>query len=106
MDLTPLPLLERISIERNEAGWRVRFAGPRQDRYRAGIQVIFLATVPKERMLDRATPWVLKRAQWGELHQKLRMGVRGGQAAPGLRLTGEDSKPDLVWYEDREYPGG
>jgi hypothetical protein len=61
-----LETLERISIERNEAGWRVRFAGPRQERYRTGIQVVFLATVPKERMLDRATPWVLKRVQWRE----------------------------------------
>jgi hypothetical protein len=61
-----LETLERVSIERNEAGWRVRFAGPRQQRYRTGIQVLFLATVPKERMLDRATPWVLKRVQWRE----------------------------------------
>jgi hypothetical protein len=61
-----LETLERVRIERNEAGWRVRFAGPRQERYRAGIQVVFLATVPKERMLDQATPWVLKRVKWRE----------------------------------------
>lgn len=61
-----LETLERISVERNEAGWRVRFAGSRQERYRTGIQVVFLAMVPKERMLDRGTPWVLKRVQWRE----------------------------------------
>jgi hypothetical protein len=63
MGLEPL---DRLSMERTENGWRVRFQGPQQARYQEGIQCVFVATVPKERLTATKTPWVLKRVRWSE----------------------------------------
>jgi hypothetical protein len=58
--------LDRLSMEQTGNDWRLRFQGPRQARYRQGIQCVFVATVPKQHLTATKTPWVLRRAQWGE----------------------------------------
>jgi hypothetical protein len=56
--------LQREEIERTARGWRVRFARPANKRYQHGIQPVFIATVPREDLADRTTPWVLERVSW------------------------------------------
>jgi hypothetical protein len=59
-----LEFLERERITELEGGWRVRFRGPQQPRWREGLQGAFVATVPKEFLAERTTPWILKAARW------------------------------------------
>jgi hypothetical protein len=59
-----LEFLQRETIDRTPEGWRVRFAGPARARYQRGIQPVFIATVPKERLADTQTPWLLKQVSW------------------------------------------
>jgi hypothetical protein len=61
-----LEFLERADILRTEQGWRVRFHGPRQRRYQNGIQVAFVATVPKEYLAEQETPWILRIVRWND----------------------------------------
>jgi hypothetical protein len=61
-----LEALDRVSVERTEKGWRVRFQGPRQARYQEGIQCVFVATVPKEHLTAAKTPWLLRSVRWRE----------------------------------------
>lgn len=59
-----LEFLERERITRTADGWRVRFRGPQQPRWRDGLQGAFVATVPNEFLAERATPWILKSVRW------------------------------------------
>lgn len=59
-----LEFLRCESITRMAEGWRVRFAGPRRPRYQRGIQPVFIATVPKEKLAELTTPWRLLRVLW------------------------------------------
>ena len=59
-----LEFLERTQITKTEQGWRVRFRGPQRARWRDGLQGAFVATVPKEFLAERTTPWILKAARW------------------------------------------
>jgi hypothetical protein len=59
-----LELLKWESIERMEEGWRVRFAGPTRPHYQRGVQPVFIATVPKQRLADDHTPWMLEQVSW------------------------------------------
>lgn len=59
-----LEFLERERITELEGGWRVRFRGPQQPRWREGLQGAFIATVPKEFLAERTTPWILKTVRW------------------------------------------
>ena len=59
-----LEFLERTQITKTEQGWRVRFRGPQQPRWRDGLQGAFIATVPKQFLAERTTPWILKAARW------------------------------------------
>ena len=61
-----LEALDRVSVEQTENGWRVRFQGPTQLRYRSGIQCVFVATVPNEHLTAAKTPWVLRSVRWRE----------------------------------------
>ena len=61
-----LEYLERQEITRTDNGWRIRFRGPQQPRWRDGLQGVFVATVPKEFLAERTTPWVLKNVRWRE----------------------------------------
>jgi hypothetical protein len=51
-------------VEETEAGWTIRFRGPQEKRYQAGLQTVFVATVPKEQIAEEATPWLMKSARW------------------------------------------
>ncbi|MFH1845290.1 MAG: hypothetical protein ABIF77_19070 [bacterium] len=64
-----LEFLERESVVRHAEGWRVRFRGPQNRRYRLGIQPVFLATVPNQQLADRSTPWRLIRVRWRQEEQ-------------------------------------
>jgi len=59
-----LEFLERVRITEIDGGWRVRFRGPQQPRWRDGLQGAFIATVPKEFLTERSTPWLLKAVRW------------------------------------------
>jgi hypothetical protein len=59
-----LEFLEKESIVLTEQGWRVRFRGPHRAQYQNGIQPAFIATVPKERLGQEDTSWLLKRVRW------------------------------------------
>lgn len=59
-----LEFLERAGITEIEGGWRVRFRGPQQPRWRDGLQSGFVATVPKEFLAERTTPWILRAVRW------------------------------------------
>ena len=59
-----LEFLERTKITKLENGWRVRFRGPQQPRWRDGLQAAFVATVPKEFLAEKTTPWILKAVRW------------------------------------------
>jgi hypothetical protein len=61
-----LEFLVRESVERTGEGWRVRFAGPARPQYQRGVQPVFIATVPQERLADDHTPWMLKQVSWRE----------------------------------------
>jgi hypothetical protein len=59
-----LESLERESVRKTADGWLARFRGPKQPRYQNGLQIAFVAFVPKERLADAKTPWRLERVQW------------------------------------------
>jgi hypothetical protein len=61
-----LEFLKRTSITRTNDAWIVHFDGPRQMRYRQGLQPVFLAMVPSEELAKYVTsnPWILKRLSW------------------------------------------
>jgi hypothetical protein len=59
-----LEFLERERITELDGGWRVRFRGPQQPRWREGLQGAFVATVPKEFLAELTTPWVLRAVRW------------------------------------------
>jgi hypothetical protein len=59
-----LELLKLELIESIGRGWRVRFAGPKKNSYKKGIQPVFIATVPKESFANSRTPWILKKVSW------------------------------------------
>ena len=59
-----LESLERVQITKTADGWRTRFRGPQQPRWRHGLQSAFVATVPKEFLAERTTPWILKSVRW------------------------------------------
>jgi len=62
-----LEFLERVSIERTNDEWLVRFAAPKQPRYQSGLQTLFLATVPTRQLskyVIHPSPWILKRISW------------------------------------------
>jgi len=50
-----------------EKGRRIRFRGPRQPRWRDGVQALFSAVVPNEFLAEKSTPWVLKSFRWRRL---------------------------------------
>lgn len=52
------------SVNRSASGWILRFANPRKQRYRSGLHAAFIATVPKQRLGEEQTPWILKSVQW------------------------------------------
>lgn len=60
--------LETLRIERAEQtpdGWRLRFAGPTQSRYRRGVQPLFVATVLPEQVAEaNPSPWRLLQLRW------------------------------------------
>jgi hypothetical protein len=59
-----LEFLHEQSVTTNGNGWHVRFSGPRKARYKKGIQVAFIATVPELRLGDEDSPWVLNNIRW------------------------------------------
>jgi hypothetical protein len=59
-----LEFLKRASLARVNDGWRLRFASPANPRYQHGLQPVFIATVPKDRLADDHTPWLLKEVTW------------------------------------------
>ena len=59
-----LEYLQLEALKPTTKGWRVRFAGPKQSRYRHGLQVVFLTTVTKTHLVDEATAWQLQRVCW------------------------------------------
>ena len=59
-----LEYLERESITKTDAGWKIRFKGPQRKVYQSGYQVVFLAMVAKEDLGCRYTPWLLKSVRW------------------------------------------
>ena len=61
-----LEYLERESITKTDAGWKIRFKGPRRKVYQSGYQVAFLAMIAKEDLPYRYTPWLLKSVRWNE----------------------------------------
>jgi hypothetical protein len=61
-----LELLERESVRRNADGWTLRFRGPQNERYRRGIQPVFLATVAPDQLAEMTTPWRLVGVRWHE----------------------------------------
>ncbi len=61
-----LEYLERESITKTDAGWKIRFKGPRRKVYQSGYQVVFLAMVAKEDLPYRYAPWFLNSVRWNE----------------------------------------
>jgi hypothetical protein len=61
-----LEYLERESITKTDAGWKIRFKGPQRKVYQSGYQVVFLAMIAKEDLGCRYTPWLLKSVRWNE----------------------------------------
>lgn len=59
-----LEFLERERITEIADGWRLRFRGPQQGRWRDGLQTAFVATVAKEFLAEDSTPWILKAVRW------------------------------------------
>ncbi len=59
-----LEFLKMESVQRSGNGWKVRFAGPTGDRYKRGLQSVFLATVPPPQLADRHTNWRLMNVRW------------------------------------------
>jgi len=59
-----LEYLSRESMKPSKKGWVVRFAGPRSQRYKTGLQVVFLATVPNTCIGEPRTSWRLLRLRW------------------------------------------
>lgn len=59
-----LEFLEMESVRRDTVGWTVRFSGPRNDRYRRGVQPVFLATVGPDQLAAQTTPWRLLGVRW------------------------------------------
>src|SRR6185295_353631 len=56
--------LQLKEIARSERGWRVRFAGPLQRKYRSGLQVAFVVFVPNREMAQQETGWILQSVRW------------------------------------------
>jgi hypothetical protein len=65
-----LEFLRKESITPTQHGWLVRFYGPQRNQYRQGIQVAFIATVPKERLPEEKTSWQLKKVRWRQTEEK------------------------------------
>jgi hypothetical protein len=59
-----LEFLKRESLERIGDSWRLRFAGPKQARYQHSIQQVSVATVPKGKLAENKSPWILKEVRW------------------------------------------
>ena len=59
-----LEYLERDYILRTDKGWRVRFHGPTQPRWKHGVQSVFIATVPNQHLTESSTPWILHSVCW------------------------------------------
>jgi hypothetical protein len=63
-----LEYLKPEQITKTEKGWKIRFRGPQQSKWSTGLQSAFVATVQKEFLAERTTPWVLKSVRWGAPH--------------------------------------
>ena len=59
-----LEYLERDYIQKTDKGWRVRFQGPTQPRWKHGVQSVFIATVPNQHLTESFTPWILHSVCW------------------------------------------
>ena len=59
-----LEYLERESITKTDAGWKIRFKGPQRKVYQSGYQVAFLALIAKEDLPYMNTPWLLRSVRW------------------------------------------
>jgi hypothetical protein len=59
-----LESLQLESIERTPLGRRLYFGRPKREKYRIGIQVVFLALAPPEDFLDRWSKFRLVRVLW------------------------------------------
>jgi hypothetical protein len=59
-----LEVLERESLTWTAAGWQVRFAGPRCPQHQRGVQPVFVAFGPKEKLAELRTPYRLLRVRW------------------------------------------
>jgi hypothetical protein len=59
-----LEFLKLETIEHDGEFWRVRFSAPSNKRYQAGLQPVFIATVPKTRLAEVANCWRLAKVSW------------------------------------------
>jgi hypothetical protein len=62
-----LEFLKQTSIIQTNDYWIVHFGGPKQHRYQHGLQPVFLAMVPPDKLAEYVippAPWVLKRLTW------------------------------------------
>jgi hypothetical protein len=66
IELEELRLVATASTIR---GVRFRFAGPRTERYRSGLQVIFLAFGPPDRIDQPVSEYTLLRVAWRDQHE-------------------------------------
>jgi hypothetical protein len=62
-----LEFLKRTSVIHTNDIWILRFSGPTDQRYKKGLQPVFIAMVPPEeleRYTVSSTPWILGRLTW------------------------------------------
>lgn len=60
---------------------KILFSAPRNPDYRSGIQAVFVAWVPEERLADEMAPWRLHRISWK------RSAAESGEHMPGTAVN-------------------